>query len=296
MKRFIFLLTMVAVVFSMSASATTLGYWRFEEGTNNMRCPDNKVWDNYNVKWFLDSSGIGNDICTWNWWTSPLYTNAVPYNMVPKTGSSNYLACWFGGGDAAPNRNDDLWSEGATALNTGTTYSNGWTVEASVCFLSTSDWQVVIGKDGAPDSGAPIFSMKFNVGIQGLEMNCWDGDSNLHWLNTGNNSILIDTWYSIAGICDGSTVKLYLKGPSNLQYVEMGSAAVSGGPMIADYSNWSIGRGSWNNGNVDWCNAIIDEVRISDEALQTGQLLGIVPEPGMIIGGIALVFFAIRRK
>ena len=91
-------------------------------------------------------------------------------------------------------------------------------------------------------------------------------------------------------------MKLYLKGPSDFQYVEMDSSVVSGGPMIADYSNWSIGRGQWGGGNTDWCNAIIDEVRIGDEALSTSQLLAVVPEPGMIIGGIVLAFLAFRRK
>ena len=293
MKKIIFL-TLVVITLCISVNAATQGYWRFEEGANNTIVPADKVWETYGVKWFQDASGNGNDMCTWAQWTSPRYTNELPFTTVPQTAAGNSLACWFGGGDGF--LNDDIWSEGDTTLNAGTTYSNGWTVEASVKFLSVSDWQVVVGKDGAPTGDAPIFSIKFNVADQKIEMNCFDGSGTVHWLNTGNNSIIIDTWYSVAGICDGNTVKLYLKGPSDSQYVEVGSDTVSGGPMIADNSNWSIGRGQWSNGNADWCNAIIDEVRISDEALSTSQLVAVVPEPGMIIGGIILAFIAFRGK
>ena len=293
MKKIIFL-TLAAIILCLSVNAATLGYWRFEEGVNNTIVPADKVWETYNVKWFQDASGNGNDMCTWAQWTSPRYTNELPFATVPQTGAANTLACWFGGGDGF--LNDDIWSEGDIALNTGTTYSDGWTVETSVKFLSVSDWQVVVGKDGAPDGGAPIFSIKLNAADKKIEMNCWDGSGINHWLGTSNNSILIDTWYDIAGVCDGSTVKLYLKGPTDSQYVEMDSDTVSGGPLIADYSNWTIGRGQWNGGNTDYCNAIIDEVRISDEALPKSQLLAVVPEPGMIIGGIALALLVFRRK
>ena len=294
MKKLTLSLTLMAFILTINASASTLGYWRFEEGTNDTIAP--LYWNGNNVKWFQDSSGNGNDMPTWDWWTSPRYTNALPFSTVPQTGTANTLACWFGGGNP-PNIDDDIWSEGAAILNEGSNFSNGWTVEVSVNFLQDDIWQVVVGKDGDPNSaGPPLFGMKFNASNQMLEMNVYDGGTNVHWLSTGANSILAGNWYSVAGICDGSTVKLYLKGPTDFQYVELDSVAVSGGPMAAYYGNWSIGRGQWGGGNADWCNALIDEVRISDEALQPSQLLGVAPEPGMIISGIILALLVFRRK
>ena len=117
----------------------------------------------------------------------------MPFATVPQTGSANTLSCWFGNGDP-PNINDDIW-------------------------------QVVVRKDGNPnDAGPPLFSIKFNVNDQMLEMNVYGGR------------------------------------------------------------------------NTDWCNVLIDKVRISDEALQPSQLLGVVSEPGIIISGIILDLLTFRRK
>jgi len=266
----------------------TLGYWRFEEGTNNTIAP--LYWNGDGVKWFKDSSGNGNNMPTWDWWTSPRYTNDTAFDIIPQTGESNYLSCWFGGGNP-PNVNDDLWAEGSTFMNDGINFTGGWTVEASVKLISTTTYQVIIGKDGSPEGSVPLFSLKFNPSFQGFDFNVYDNVTNNHWLNTGNNSAGIDKWYHLAAVCNGCEVRLLMKDNNALIHTEYANATLNGGGMAAIYGNWTIGRGQWNGGNADWANAIIDEVRINNKELLPMQLLAVqIPEPDIIwIMGIVVI-------
>lgn len=275
-------------------SSDIIGYWRFEEGTNNTIAP--LYWVGDGVKWFKDSSGNNNNMPTWDWWTSPRYTNDVAFDVIPQTGESNHLSCWFGGGNF-PNIDDDLWAEGATFMNNGINFTGGWTVEATAKFLSTNLWQVIIGRDGDPEGGAPLFSMKFNVDNQGLDFNVYDGYTNNHWLGTGYNSVLIDTWYNFAAVCDGCSVKLYMKKSADPVYVEMAGDSVAGGAMAPYFANWTIGRGWWGGSQVDHANAIIDEVRINAKPLLPMQLLGVaLPEPTAFIMILTMFILWFSRK
>jgi hypothetical protein len=47
--------------------------------------------------------------------------------------------------------------------------------------------------------------------------------------------------------------------------------------LVQDPTNWSIGRGMFNNGVTDWSNAFIDEVKISDVALTPDQFEFVAP-------------------
>ncbi|MCK5851557.1 hypothetical protein KAH27_00890 [bacterium] len=262
-------------------SSDVRGYWRFEEGTNDTIAP--LYWNGDGVKWFKDSSGNGNDMPTWDWFTSPRYTNDIPFDIIPQTGESNKLSCWFGGGNP-PSVDDDLWSEGSTFMNNGINFTGGWTVEASVKLMSVSSWQVIVGKDGNPDGGAPLFSIKFNVANQEFECNVYDGVTNNHWLGTGNNSVKIGKWYHIAAICNGCSIRLLMKENNEPFYTEYANATLSGGGMVPIYGNWTIGRGQWAGENADWANAIIDEVRINNKELLPMQLLSVqLPEPGIMV-------------
>ncbi len=256
-----------ATLCCLIADAETIGYWRFEEGTNAQIAP--LYWSSGNHKWFKDSSSNNNNMPTWSADTSPRYTNDKAFNFVPNNYLDNNLAARFGWNTL----NDDIWSEGATALKNGSTFSNGWSVEVSVKLFSTTDWQVIVGKDGKPSpaDGAPLFSIKFSPALQKFEMNVWDGGTNVRWLSTGDNSVIIKTWYHLACVCDGAAVRLFMKSPEDSQYNQMEATYVAGGPMAHHSGNWSIGRGQWNGANADWANAIIDEVRISDIALLPSQ-------------------------
>ncbi len=66
---------LLALALTAASRGNTLAYWRFEEGTNGMRAP--LYWSSGNYKWYQDASGNGNRAATYNWQTSPAYTNRV---------------------------------------------------------------------------------------------------------------------------------------------------------------------------------------------------------------------------
>jgi hypothetical protein len=82
---------------------------------------------------------------------------------------------------------------------------------------------------------------------------------------------------------DGETMKFYVKGPDDTDFVLEGSVEVDG--VLIDANDptlvpppdispvWTVGRGMWDGGIADWADAKIDEVRISDVALTPDQFL-----------------------
>jgi len=262
-----FLCSFFAGLFCFCLHAETVGYWRFEEGTNGQIAP--LYWTSGNHKFFKDSSGNNNDMATWDASTSPHYTTNVAFNFTPQNSLENKLAIFCDG------NNDDIFSDNNTVLNSGKTFSNGWTVEAAVKLFSTNSWQVIVGKDGKPSASdsSPLFSIKFNVDFQMFQMNVWDGSTNVRWLSTGNNSVIIDKWYHLACVCDGKVVRFFMKNPEDSQYLLKEATYISGAAMAPHSGTWTIGRGQWNGGNSDWVYGIIDEVRISDSALLISQFI-----------------------
>ena len=87
------------------------------------------------------------------------------------------------------------------------------------------------------------------------------------------------------GVCayrfDSGTLFVLTKRGTTSSWIrsqEQDFAGPSGEVLINDNTNFSIGRGMFNNNVADWSNALIDEVRISDMALSRGEFL-FVPEP-----------------
>ncbi|QDU35550.1 PEP-CTERM motif protein [Poriferisphaera corsica] len=114
----------------------------------------------------------------------------------------------------------------------------------------------------------------------------YDSNNNFHITDpnqTGNthfgvgDDIELDQWYSLALVGDGSTNKIFLKSADDSTYTLIHTHA--GGALANSVATWVLGRGFFNGG-ADGFNGYLDDVRISDEALATQDLLGnVVPEP-----------------
>jgi len=252
------------LIVSGSNAAQTIAYWRFEEGTNGW------VNNHYQTDWYYDSSGNGNYMQTYNADTSPLYTNGVPFGHVPSTGIANTLALKF-------TPNDDLYSWGVN-LNTYD-FSSGWTIEAMVKFTDTNSYQTIVGKDGQPRAGMTIdpwystFAIKHLRYNGKLELEFIDGNKNLHLIQS---SIIIspDVWYFIAAVCDGNNAEFYIKRPGENYELQGRETGISGGALFNENKAWTVGRGKWDGYNTDWASAFIDEVKISDGAVDKTNFLG----------------------
>jgi hypothetical protein len=93
---------------------------------------------------------------------------------------------------------------------------------------------------------------------------------------------LLADWYHLAGVSDGTTLKLYVNNA-----LVTSTPIVSADPRLSNGTTngstadggdwnpgaWTVGRGLWNGGHTDRAYGFIDEVRISDSALGQQDLL-----------------------
>lgn len=252
------------------AGAATIAHWRFEEGANGVTHAGNL--DNY----YEDSSGNGNHLSSWWDGARPMATDDRPFSSVPLTGAANTLALDFvPAQDIAtfepPNAPD------VKMINTYM-FTSGWTVECSFK-LRALYWEVLVGKEGKRgDIGGAVggeapFWIKIRDFDKHLEVLVIDDSHNWQVVPTVA-PIETDKWYSVAATYDNATLKLYLKGEGDAGYTLQGSLPLAAGVTLGEYNRvWTVGRGMWDGNPADFINGTLDEVRISDEALDPADFI-----------------------
>jgi hypothetical protein len=283
--------------------AATAAYWRHEEGPAGSIVPDGPDT-------VLDSSGNGNHMQTYSSafapFTAATYTTEVS-PLALRSGQPNTLALDFGpspamgtedGADPSNGngRNDDNFTGMDKPIEEQ--LFTALTVELAFNFNAIDGYQALFGKDGKPlgddmpnpgEFDSPVPPLKIMVrgddfpdGVPNQLFVEWiDGDGfaqeDIHFL-AGGETIVPDTWYHVAFTLDASNAELWVAqetGPYVLK------DAISGGDfagpanevLVADPTPLSIGRGMFGNGVTDWADAIIDEVRVSDEVLTPEEFL-----------------------
>ena len=281
------------------ADVTPVAYWRFEEGTNGIHQSNN---DDY----YVDSSGNGNHMSTTD--ITPVLsvaTTDVPFANVPQTGAADTMARTF---------SRAMQNVGTFGAETGgkpidSMDLESFTVECMAKYNTLSGLSYIITKDGEPFKNDPSqmwFECTFGIRLMP------DGRISSYFCDENTNLVHSfttfacnpDEWYRFAFVCEGGTQAfLYVKGESDLNYdikatmntVWMKSDPIVGGMINSSYP-WGIGSGMHLGQLQEGFDGNIDEVRISDVDLPPELFLGSVPEPGMILGGIALALLAFRRK
>jgi hypothetical protein len=285
-----------ALSHSVSALAATSAYWRHEEGTSGGLIPAG-------AGTVLDSSG-NNHMRTFNpAFTSATYTSTV--SPLPlRSGLANMLSLDFGPGGDDAGQNDDNYSEGASVNSQS---FGAITIEAAFRMDAISGYQAILGKDGKPTASVvpPLKVLvrgdDFPDAIPNQLFVEWiDGDGDVHFL-AGGETVAANQWYHMAVTIGAADARLWVAnetGPYTLVDSLSSDFAGPGGDVIfPDATNWSIGRGMFNNGVADWADAHIDEVRISDAALTADELLfRVVPEPASATLLLVAVAVAVRRR
>ena len=280
--------SMVAVMLCLSVNAATVAYWRFEDGTNGV---ENGT--------YLDSSGNDSTMTV----NGAIGTSDVPWPIVPKTGQANLLAGTYV--STAGNAGDYLTTSGSEYIDTFN-FVNGWTIEAIVKFDKFEDYAVfarggIVCKEGN-NLSYPFFNLQIEASSQKLRV-VTSRTSPSERRFYSDMTFELDKWYAIAVTYDAlapgdptRSVNLYVKEETDASYEHEGT---SGGPwsgIILDGDTpWTIGRGMRDGNPKGFVDGQIDEVRISDVVLQENEFLAI-PEPSLILGGIALALLAFRRK
>lgn len=276
----------VGLFFATRLRADTVAYWRHEEGTAGA-----VILPGFDT--VLDSSGNFNNMRTFD----PVFTSAdytpIVSPLALRSGLLNELALNFGPGGVDEDRDragfdDDNYTEGKPIQ---THVFPAMTVELAFNMgsvaLGDDKFQALIGKDGGPLLPAsPI--PPFKIVVRGdsdpggiipnqLSVEWIDGDGDIHLLASGR-SMEVGEWNHVAFTLTATTAELWIADETG-PYTRLASKTdedFSGGDsrvLIQDPTPWTIGRGAFDNRIVDWSDAIIDEVRISDSALAPAQFL-----------------------
>ena len=247
------------------ASASTIAYYRFENGSPGTTGGV-----------VVDSSGNGLDGTA----NGPVYRTDVPVETV--RGQPNEQSMEFNG---LPKNYVNI-PENALFVNT---FPHSFTVEA---FVNPRHYPGV--------AGDVVFRGDDRVGHDSFNLNLFQGQLRFGIIGPDESGSLLTYpdaglyghWSHVAGTIDDATGRqsLYVNGVLVATTVTNVRAL---GPLNPNFSpGIGIGHtqiGNYNQGYSGW----IDEVRISNEALLPGQFL---PEPsaaGMLIGAAALL---LRRR
>ena len=217
-----------------------------------------------------DLSGNGNHLTAWTsswmYWSTDSYKN--DFSMIY---ANNYPAA---GTDSA--YNPDIQDSGYSGVDAEAITPLAWTVEVLFSAEGVSGNQTIVGRDGYHVGGSTSSAAALYLSMRGTDLAIQYSDvaGTIHNLQVAAG-LTTGTWYHAAGVCDGTTLYLYLDDTL------IGSLDVSSSfdPSLGlGYGKWSIARGTWagtawNSGHVDRFFGAIDEVAISNEALAPGTFV-----------------------
>lgn len=271
-----------------ASHAETLAHWRFEDGKPG-------ALTGVGVAVVSNVTGGDNALAVANTDTEPAYTADVPFSSVPQTGAKNVAAVELRGQNDFFTRDQKI-----NGVNFGPNGSNAWTVEFSVRLRDCGGVNRLVGRDG--DTGA-----ERRGPLQILAVGADDGerfDIRVEMLDSKDTftdlvskpDYRVGRWYNVVATASPSTLSLYLDQLDGKGYQLVGTKAINGAAN-ATMGGFSIGRG-WNGGAADWMYGKIDEVRISDVALQPSQFLfsspagaGVVAPPASAETGLQKLKF-----
>lgn len=250
-----------------------IAWWRFEDGTAGEDIPGTSYFTAYQAG-VSDESGNGNHLCDY-WDNGEGSSIAFSANIPPVVAGANTLSGLSEGGNYP---SMFTWSDESnpSGVDLETASLGAWTLEAFIYPTAISgNNRGIIGRDGIrpSSSSSPLY---FNIQDSG-ELRCeyFDEAQEAHAVQS---AVTLSTanWYYVAATCDGSTLKLWLAdltgGETSATLVDSEDVSTSSDPDFGPWpdggqANWSVFRGYWESGDVDRFLGAIDEVRISNIAL-----------------------------
>jgi len=275
-RRWLKTLAIAGTVFSLvvvlyaPAAATTMAYYRFEEGI-----ADSPASGTGSV---IDSSTYGNHGTPYG---GPIYRSDVPVDPVPRTGESNNLSLEFDGVDDYVSTADIDFSGDFTLM--------AWFYSYSV----DTDYRPILSKQsGASNHNS---TAEFNLQVQNNgNLNFFMSSPETEYdIQISGGILSPNTWYHVAIVMSSNTATMYLDGISKDSDTYEGTRRNGTRDMlIGQYYNQS-GFQRWRGE--------IDEVLISDSALSPSEFLNApIPEPTTIVlmgfGILGLLVVVIRQR
>lgn len=278
--------SMIALVMAAAASggafaqpaapSSTVAYWRFETATAGRPVSPDRVVE--------DVSGNGNHLRAFDLGTAPVFVESTHWKFVPQTRRANRIAIDNSARSIRPFPTRDLFLAPENA-SFDLTHAElpMWTVEASVNFKVSEGWerrwQTFVGRDGynVPKRDAlredPLANLGFKKRGDNNRISIEAFDSAGTYVTVQSKEpVKPDTWYDVAAVSDGKTLKLYVKGPGDAEMVLQDEQPFSGA-LANGGGGWTVGRGCFAFEPTEQMFGLIDEVRISQAALPKELLL-----------------------
>jgi len=259
-----------------------VAYWRFEDHPVGTLLPDTHR-NTQVVRATLDSSFNGNDLFTYNTLTRPVFSEDVPAEVVLQSGNLN-RGCLDNTEAPYPATTRDVYTYSpfnhASPIDIQRITPAQWTIESSIKLKDLGRVQTFIGRDDGPVHVRTPARLAFQTTIDGqLAIRYQDLENRTHEAISENFVLETNRWYHVAAVSDGHQLKLYADSLDGRGYQLVaahelpteGSTALGNGGADAQ---WTVGRGKARNGYPgEWFKGWIDEVRISDIALEPSYLL-----------------------
>lgn len=267
------------------ALAETLAHWRFEDHPVGQKLDAERDSTAAPFTTAADSSGNGNALRTYNTRRTiyPPDTSGtfVEVHRLPGrvAGQDNAQGVRFAG-----QQDFYTFAEGESRPPIESALLRQFTVEGYFKLSATSRrlrdrYQVIVGKDGKPQRRLPF--QPFVVVVAGrddehlvrdcLAVNIIDR-TGTYRVATSRRPVQAGHWYAFAAVCDESSLKLFVNRFDGQGYQLEAQTPVEGG-LIESTDQWVIGRGMLNREPNSWLYGTVDEVRISDSALEPSRWL-----------------------
>ena len=270
-------------------NADPVAYWRWEEGPANANVPHSTPDGQFDGT-IPDVTGNGNTLSVWSQGGNAgyQYRTDVPFATVPKTGAADNFSVKNTGGGPAMFTTSSVSHPTGVDLETMT--PSAFTIEVSYK-PENGGYRTVVGRDaeniatGSAATSALYLQVRPDNSV-GIEFT--DAAGNTHdafspaglvqGFDFGTDPDGVNGhWYNLAATSDGSTLKMYVNGalvastPFTSADPRLAIGTTSGSDWHA--GEFSVGRGLFNGGHSDRAYGYIDEVRISNSALDPSQFL-----------------------
>jgi hypothetical protein len=260
MKNTAKLLVAVMLVSSVTFGTTVLHY-DFEDGTAGMPMNDFPVTQVNGTVGTADLSGNGYHMHAWDDYWGPLFS--AEGDTPTGTGLSSV---------------HDSHRDGYTLADGIRRWSpSTWTIELSFKLNDPSGWRTLIGRDdwtGIDGDIGPSLQVQSN-GIDDAMRVAFVTVSDEHYELFSSLVPEPGKWYHLAVVTDGDRLDMYADQFDGNGFQNIGTLTMAPGVdhSLRPTGNWTFGRG-WYNGNfVDHVDGNMDNIRFSDEALTTDQLI-----------------------
>ncbi len=269
------------------AKASTVAYWRFEEGPADANVTHGGQAAGVFYPGVMDSSGNGNALSVWaEGWAGYAYRTDLPATVIPLTGAANNFSVQNTGSYPV------MFTQTGSAMQTISPAA--FTIEVSFK-PETGGYRTLVGRDsqGATTLDANLSALYLQI-TPGDAVAIKFCDVSGYWHEAISAGGIVGGftypnsaaghWYHLAAVSDGSILSLYLNSGTGFNLVAQTDMTASGSPNTAltaglgdgsdwDPGNWTVGRGLYAGNHTDRAYGFIDEVRISDTALPPSQFL-----------------------